>query len=210
MQRLEQDPDMHIFHYNHYETTALKRLMGRHATREDEVDRLLRGGVFVDLYRVVKQGMRASVESYSIKKMEPFYDYTRDVDLGRARNALAHFEAWLELGGQREDDLLTQIQGYNRDDCVSTLRLRGWLERLRAEQVAAGEEIARPVAPSGEQSEETEKRNAVIDDLADALTRDVPADEHARTPEQHARWLMARLLEFHRREAKAFWWEYYR
>ena len=33
-----------------------------------EADRLLRGRVFVDLHRVVRQGMRASVESYSIKR----------------------------------------------------------------------------------------------------------------------------------------------
>ena len=32
-----------------------------YATREDEVDRLLRGRVFVDLHRVVRQGLRASV-----------------------------------------------------------------------------------------------------------------------------------------------------
>ena len=48
-----------------YEAGAIKRLMQRHATSEDEVDRLLRGGVLVDLLNVVRQGVRASVESYS-------------------------------------------------------------------------------------------------------------------------------------------------
>ena len=37
--------------------------MSRYATREEEVDRLLRARVFVDLHRVVRQGLRASVES---------------------------------------------------------------------------------------------------------------------------------------------------
>ena len=41
---------MHIYHYDHYEPTALKRLMARYGTREDEVDELLRREVFVDLY----------------------------------------------------------------------------------------------------------------------------------------------------------------
>src|SRR5262249_50878745 len=41
--RLAQDPKIHIYHYAPYEPTALGRLMGRHATREDDVDRLLRG-----------------------------------------------------------------------------------------------------------------------------------------------------------------------
>ncbi len=89
---------MHVYHYAAYEQTAIKRLAGRHATREDEVDRLLRGGVLVDLYRVVRQGLRASVESYSIKKMEPFYEFDREEDIRTANAALADFEAWLELG----------------------------------------------------------------------------------------------------------------
>ena len=31
-----------------------------------------------------------------------------------------------------------------------------------------------------------------------------------RTPEQHARWLLAQLLGWHRREDKATWWEFFR
>ena len=41
--RREEYPDLHIYHYAPYEPGALKRLMGRYATREDEVDRMLRG-----------------------------------------------------------------------------------------------------------------------------------------------------------------------
>ena len=47
--------------------------MQRHATCVDEVDRLLRGDVLVDLLNVVRQGVRASVESYSLKQIEKFY-----------------------------------------------------------------------------------------------------------------------------------------
>ena len=66
-------PGMHVYHYAPYETTALKRLVGRHGVREAELDQLLRGERFVDLYAVVRQGMRISKGSYSIKKMEAFY-----------------------------------------------------------------------------------------------------------------------------------------
>ena len=69
-ERLRADPNLHIYHYAPYEPTALKRLMGRYGTREEEVDDLLRRGVLVDLLRAVRQSLRASVESYSIKKME--------------------------------------------------------------------------------------------------------------------------------------------
>ena len=95
-ERRARDPGMHVYHYNHYEPTALKKLAGRYATCVDELDALLRGHVFVDLYKVVRQGLRASVESYSIKKLEPFFGFTRSVDLRDARRCLAAFEAWLE------------------------------------------------------------------------------------------------------------------
>ena len=73
MDRWARDPDLHVYHYAAYERTALGRLAQRHGTREEEVDRLLRGEVLVDLYRVVRQGLRAGVESYSIKRIEPLY-----------------------------------------------------------------------------------------------------------------------------------------
>ena len=62
--------------------------MGRYATREEEIDRMLRAELFVDLLQVVRHGLRASVESYSIKRLEPFYAFERDTSLGDANVAL--------------------------------------------------------------------------------------------------------------------------
>jgi predicted RecB family nuclease len=98
MDRWARDPDLHVYHYAAYERTALGRLAQRHGTREEEVDRLLRGEVLVDLYRVVRQGLRAGVESYSIKKIEPLYALTREQDLKDAGSSIVAFETWLELG----------------------------------------------------------------------------------------------------------------
>ena len=53
--------------------------MGRFATREDDVDDLFRLGVFVDLYRVVTKAVRAGVEGYSIKRLEPLIGYQRAI-----------------------------------------------------------------------------------------------------------------------------------
>ncbi|MBA3779864.1 MAG: hypothetical protein H0X16_11325, partial [Chloroflexi bacterium] len=58
MARLQRDPKLHIYHYASYERGRMGRLSTRHGTREEEVDRLLRGGVFVDLFRAVRQGVR--------------------------------------------------------------------------------------------------------------------------------------------------------
>ncbi len=59
--RLEAFPDLHVFHYNAYETVALKKLVARHATREHELDELLRRKVFVDLYGITRQAVRAGI-----------------------------------------------------------------------------------------------------------------------------------------------------
>jgi uncharacterized protein len=95
-------PNMHIYHYAPYEPTAIKHLAGRHGVCADDVDELLRAGVFVDLFRVVRQGLRASVESYSIKKMEEFYGFRRTVDLRDATSSLQAFETVLALGDKPE------------------------------------------------------------------------------------------------------------
>ena len=65
------------------------------------MDRLLREGVFVDLLRVVRQSLRASVESYSIKRLEPFYGFTREIDLRDAGSSIVAFEEWLAARRRR-------------------------------------------------------------------------------------------------------------
>jgi hypothetical protein len=212
IRRLEQHPGLHVYHFAPYEPAALKRLMGRYATRENELDRLLRAGVFVDLYAVVRHGIRASVESYSIKKLEPLYDFERALPLADAGRTLAKIQACLELGdldGIEESDR-ANVEGYNRDDCISAWRLRDWLETVRAELIAAGAIVERPTSKSGEATEDLSDWQQKVAALAERLTRDVPADPALRTTEQHARWLLANLLDWHRREEKSLWWEYFR
>jgi uncharacterized protein len=208
----ERDPGMHVYHYAPYEPAAFKRLMGRHATREAEIDRMLRAERFVDLYSVVKHALRASVESYSIKDLEPFYGFTRTVALADARTNLRVVERALELGGAEAipDDVRSAVEGYNRDDCVSALRLRDWLERLRAGVEADGREVPRPERKDGAASDVIDERARKVQAVVAALTADVPPDPAERSEDQHARYLLAHLLDWHRREDKAPWWEFFR
>ena len=212
MDRWQRDPAMHIYHYAPYEPTAIKRLAGQHGTCVDEVDELLRAGMFVDLYRVVRQSLRASVESYSIKRLEPLYGFSRAVPLREANVALNTFEAALALGGQREtESLLKTIEGYNRDDCVSTLRLRDWLEARRTEHEAiTGRAIPRPEMRSGKPGLDLAAQLDEVSEVKQRLISDFPDDEAEWSEEQRARWLLAQMLEWHRREEKSAWWEYFR
>ncbi len=211
VERLDRWPDLHVFHYAHYEPAALRRLMGRYATREEQLDRLLRAQVFVDLYAIVRHSVRVSVETYSIKKLESLYGYERAVELWRANHALARLEAYIELGGDvvEQDDRLA-VQGYNQDDCVSTWRLRDWLEERRAELAASGVSVPRPAAASGEVSEQIAEWLRKIEPVMGRLLDGIPADATERTAEQHGRWLLANMLDWHRRELKASWWEFFR
>ena len=122
MKRREKRPGMHVYHYAPYEPAALKRLMGRYATREREVDELLRAEAFVDLYRVTRQAVRAGVESYSIKELERFFGYERRVDLREVSRPKRRLEALLETGQgqQAPEEIREVVRLYNEDDCVST------------------------------------------------------------------------------------------
>lgn len=211
-ERRQRYADLHIYHYAPYEPSALKRLMGRFGTREDEIDRLLRGDVFVDLYAVVRQAIRASVERYSIKALEPLYAFVREMPLAEAGTHLRTMEMALEFN-EREgipEETLEAVRRYNKDDCVSAARLRDWLEGRRADLVAAGQYIPRPVAPGDEPGEQLSERVARVRALMDRLCADVPDEPSARSQEQQACWLLAQLLEFHRREDKATWWNFFR
>lgn len=213
MERWRDNPEMHIYHYAPYEPTAIKRLAGRHGTCVDEVDELLRAGVFVDLYRAVRQGIRVSVESYSIKRLEPLYGFERAVPLRDANVALQSLEAAMALGNGHEeiDGLLSTVEVYNRDDCVSALHLRGWLEDRRKElEAKKGRTMPRPAVQSGEPTEKLSARLLEIRALADRLLAALPEDETAWTDDHRACWLLAQMLEWHRREEKSSWWEYFR
>lgn len=206
-------PDMHIYHYAPYEPTAIKHLAGRHGVCADDVDELLRAEVFVDLFRVVRQGLRASVESYSIKKMEELYGFRRTVDLRDATSSLKAFETVLALGDKPEKvkEILNTIADYNRDDCLSTWQLRDWLEKLRSQlEGKLGQTLERPELKSGLPGEDLEAELKEIAALKERLVAGLPEEESEWSTEQRARWLLAQLLEWHRRENKSMWWEYYR
>jgi uncharacterized protein len=220
--RRERNPSLHVYHYNHYEPTSVEqlttlhdtreesvgRLMGRFATREEEVDGLFRLGVFVDLYRVVRQGMRIGVESYSIKKLEPLAGYERRVDLRDATSHLIAFESALDEGDAQDDgDGQAVVAGYNEDDCRSTLALRDWLEARRQELAGKlGQPIPRPVVEEPAHAPEDPE----ITRLRAELLAGVPDDSSDRTEEGAAKALLADLLDWHRREAKPGWWRFFR
>ncbi len=205
-------PDAHVYHYAPYEPSAFKRLAARYATRAEALDDSLRSTRFVDLYAVVRESIRAGVESYSIKSMEPFYAFTRDIDLRKAGQERQAIEVALEAGAidAVPQDVRDAVEGYNRDDVRSTWALQTWLEARRDEVVARGEDVPRPEPKTGEATERIKDRDQRVVDLRARLLAGVPDDKATRTVEEQARYLMAYLLDWHRREGKSEWWDFYR
>jgi predicted RecB family nuclease len=213
MRRRELNRKMHVYHFGAYEPGALKRLMGMYATREDEIDRLLRAGALVDLHQAYKQGMRASVEEYSLKKVEAFYGFERKTPLDESRAAMRYVEHRLELGWGNEgmpEQVREALEGYNSEDCFSATKLRDWLEEEREKLMASGVEVPRLPEKSGDPSEKLKEKLDRVAALTELLSSEIPADPAARTEEQAARWLLAQLLSWHRREDKRAWQDGYR
>ncbi len=212
MRRWEEHPGMHIFHFSQKEPSTLKALMGRHATRESEIDRWLRGGLLVDLHSILKQSVRASVEQYSLKDLEVFHGFERALGLAEARTAMRRVEHALELGRVDDigNDVREAIESYNADDCRSTASLREWLEEIREAECERGVDIPRQAPQEDAAPEAVSERQARVQALVTALQEGVPADEKERSPEQAARWLLSNLLDWHRREDKVAFWEKYR
>jgi uncharacterized protein len=210
--RFAQYPGMHVYHFGHRENDALKRLANHHGTRVDVIDDWLRRHLLVDLHRVFRQGIRASVESYSLKELEPLWAFVRKAELRDAKRAMQSFTLGLEIDEPASDETRAQqqiIAAYNRDDCLSTMHLRDWLEQRRPELASLiGRPLQRPKEPDSKTSEEAQESRLETERVAKALLCDI--DEQDAPGPARARRLLASLLDWHAREAKAEYWEHFR
>jgi len=207
----ERNPQAHIYHFAPYEPAALKRMMGRFASRERELDVLLIEEAFVDLHSIVKRSLIASVENYSIKNLEPFFGYQRSQDLREASTSRRAIEAALEYGplDAAMEPHKQAVTDYNREDCESTHRLQVWLEQLRAEAESEYGPIPR-LAGTHEPAQDPNPLDVELQTLREQLIKQIPPQRSDRTDAQQAQFLLGHMLEFHRREEKATWWEFFR
>jgi len=197
VEHLARFPGTHIYHYAAYETVALKKLASRYATREAELDRLLREQRFVDLYRVAKQGLRASTESYSLKHLEKIYWGQRSGEVTNAGDSIVEYERWRVTS---DPSILEAIERYNEDDCVSTAKLRDWLEGLRPAGAAYDRlPPQEPIAALDDRAEAREALDRERRTLAERVRGSGVGDASFRD-------LVAELLWFHQRANKPQWW----
>ncbi|NMF91054.1 TM0106 family RecB-like putative nuclease [Aromatoleum petrolei] len=201
MARRRAHPDMHLYHYAHYENAAIKRLMTSHGVRESAVDRLLREGRLVDLYKVVREGVRVSKDSYSIKAIEAFYSEKRTSDVKKATDSIVVYEQWRE---SKDPALLESIRKYNEEDCRSTRQLRDWLLSLRPDELPWFEAAATTASkqPARAKSDKTQEHEKLLEEFHERL---VAHPENPDLDPELAK-LIDSLLDFYRRAAKPQWW----
>ena len=198
-ERLSRYPQAHIYHYSHYEPTALKRLACRYAMHEEQLDNLLRQQKFVDLYKVVRESMRVSEPGYSIKDLEVFYLPKRENVITSASDSVVMYNRWRELD---DPALLREIANYNEVDCVSTCKLHEWLLKQRPSGTAwAGEND--DVAPV---SNERKPWEIEFEKYRERILAAPCGKEGDAFVTESERSLLTHLLEFHRRDAKPQWW----
>ncbi|MCU1545848.1 MAG: helicase [Homoserinimonas sp.] len=199
-------PGMHIYHYAAYEVTHLLSLAARHGVGEEQVDDLLRAHVLIDLYPIVRKGIRVGSRSYSIKKLEPLYmgeEHRAGVD--NAADSITQYSDARALHESGATDaaatVLRDIEQYNTYDCVSTLRLRDWLLQHAATaeiQLASPNDLELDI-PTREPSPVYLALAALIEDVAPL----------SRTADQTAIALASAAIDYHRREGKKFWQEHF-
>ena len=210
--RWKKNPQMHIYHYGHYETSTIKRLMGRYGIGELEVDNLLRNHIFVDLYKVVVQGLRIGIFSYSLKEVEKLYYEKRDTQIQSGSESAVQFFHFLNSEETLETSpFLKNIELYNKDDCFSTRDLCQLLWSLQKTnnikyisylEKPPGEMLQRKGIPG-----ECERKACQLLSTVPIENRGLPlskVDPRFYVPE-----LLAYLLEFHIREDKPGWWDYF-
>jgi uncharacterized protein len=202
--------EMRVYHFGHYEPSALRRLSTRYATAETELNSLIRQRVFCDLSRVVTQAMRIGVESYSIKKLEQLYVFNRTDLVADGGLSIVFYEKWLQsinnggFGPEGDTAVLRELADYNMNDCYSTDGLRDWLEIQRArlvEQLTDKplelEMLSRPPLRPDLDEDISIGKGLVAQLNQHRFDTDLTEEQ---TLEYRHRWLMADLLDFHKRE----------
>lgn len=224
-QRWQEDSDMHIYHYATYEITAITKLSSRYQTRQEEVVELLKNSVFVDLYKIVKNGLLIGEPKYSIKNVEHLYRGKRTTDVANGGDSIVFYENWREEGGTEKwatqkngfqawvdnsDQFdwkawpdLKQIRDYNIDDCESTLELVDW---LRVQQRENNITFSLGTDEQIEEAEKTDKQVANEQKRQELIKRQQKLvndfeDDFTLKQDSQAKLLVS-LLHFYDRERK--------
>lgn len=230
-QRWQQDKTMHIYHYAPYEVTAIRKISNRYNTKTEEIDELLRGNVFIDLFKIVKQGLLIGEPKYSLKNVEHLYRGKRQTDVASGSESVIFYEKWRDAGGVENwcdnkngyqaylnDKFsfdwdawseLKQIRDYNIDDCESTLELVKWLrQQINKHHIQWIDPNANTVEKERtEKQEQYSEKKEALQARQRAILEIFQNNSELHSNENAC--LLNDLIEYFVRESKAKAWEYF-
>ena len=213
-------PNLHVYHYASYEKTALGRLATTHGIHKTTWDQWLREELFIDLFPIVRNGLLLGAESYSIKKVEKLYlDNLRHEEINTAADSVIQYAEWQKSNEPKrigrsiaKSKKLKDLQEYNKKDCESTQELHEFLIEHQSS-------LKIPYRSNKwGKSKEEEGKNIFEKDLevlAKIIQKEIPnplEDPLAKgsygVSYKHQQ-LLSDLIDFHEREAKIEWWEFF-
>ncbi|MFM7311971.1 MAG: AAA domain-containing protein, partial [Cyanobium sp.] len=220
------------------EKTALGSLASRHQIHQPLIDQWLRDELLVDLYPIVRNGLLVGAESYSIKKVERLYGDARQEEVESAADSVVQYAEWRKstrhqdsVEGCEQSPLLEALEQYNQKDCQVTEGLHRFLLGLpemaeitprancwgsameqdtedgqtavyeRDLEVAARELRSELGDPLPAAKDKGSKKPAVVEDNPEAIG--------PRGLSRRVQRLLAQLIDFHEREGKVEWWEFF-
>ena len=213
-------PNLHVYHYASYEKTALGRLATTHGIHKTTWDQWLREELFIDLFPIVRNGLLLGSQSYSIKKVEKLYlDNLRQEEISTAADSVIQYAEWQKSNEPKrtgksisESKKLQDLQDYNKKDCESTEELHKFLTKYKNSL-----KISDRPNKWGELNEEDTKTifEKELEVLAKKIQKEIPnplKDPLAKGPYEvnyKHQQLLSDLIDFHEREAKIEWWEFF-
>ena len=189
----EKYPSSKIYHYGSYEITALLKLSSLHKVKGIEYDQYLRLYKFVNLLNVNKQGIFISENSYSLKNIEKFYNFTRQGDVQKGDVSQEYYSEWIET---QDQNFLDEIESYNKQDCQSTYELHQWLLSIKPKDTLW-------FSPP-----EKENELELKDWELDMLTYQKKV-ENSDIEDPKIKQLMSDIIGFYNREDKPAWREFF-
>ena len=189
-ERFKKYPLAHIYHYNHYEPTALKKLTAKYSIHENELDELLRRRRFVDLYIAAREAIRTSEPGLSLKNLENFYDLDRAADVVSSIGSVVYYDRWKRT---QDPEILNEIAEYNKNDVESTQLCAEWLRSIRP---ADTEPYIMPEIQE-ELTEHEETHELTMEEQLDLIDGDNISIAQTTSL----------LLGFYQRENRPLWWD---
>jgi uncharacterized protein len=135
--KMDANPLARIYHFHTPEVEHTRKLAKKYEQLSDEVEFLI--SRMVDLRKVAISMILPGANSYSIKKLERYYDadtkLNRKINLveGGADAMLLYYKATVTDPANAKTHM-DIIRDYNKDDCLSTKLLRDWLAALTLHQ----------------------------------------------------------------------------